>query len=793
MPVSRERPAAVAANAGVRSGALRVALAMLGAGLPAAVLAQTLPVGEGEAAAAAKPPGAPESIASDVEPAAESGSQPATAPAVASEPLPDSAPANMPAVDLGQTGPADFEQLSLESMLEVEVTTASKTGQKLSEAPAAVTMIAREDFERYGWQTVAEALTSVPGLYLSSGRDYRYLGVRGVSLPRDVNSRVLVLIDGHTMNNPWSASGYLEELLAIPAEAVERIEVILGPSSSIYGSNAFLAMVNIISRRSEAQGIKAPTQVIVDGSASTLNRFRSAQVVRHRFDNGIEVALHGIEVNAPGPTVEFTDMTRPRLNRPKPTATAGVATATDYERGYGVGGQASWGGASVQLHLADRLKGLPEAPDDSIFDDPYNASRDSHNYAEASYRLELFEQTAVARVYFDQFRHREFRHRDPTDWEPGRWFSDDPYTVSEGNDDAWGGELQATLRFGTRDSLVIGSELQTHTLTQPTYELNTATGERIEETVRGGLLDAQGQIKPVAYWNLAFYAQNDLRLLSSFHMVLGLRYDYNSLFSKLDDAVAALQGLSPRMALVYSPLPELVFKVMYGEAFRNPSPLEAFYDDGASVCGNPRLKPERLRTVELVGLWAASPAVSFSASAFYTSMRDLLAQQAVDACYEGSGPRLIFVNRQSAIIYGGVVGVTARPGAGIALFGSFGAWQGQQADATSSQPLPNSPPLVATLGASAPLWEDKLVASARARLMSQRLNWTLDEKRPEAGYVLVDAGLTLRRLFAGLFATLAVSNALDVDYRDPVTSTETIPTAMPQDGISALLKVGYEY
>ena len=767
----------------------RAALLVASVLLAATALAHRPPADErGADDAASAPNSIPPSNASGFNAAGEPGSQPTSEPS--------SGASHLPPTDQGSPaapGSVDFEQLSLESMLQVEVTTASKTEQKLSQAPATVTVISREDFARYGWQTVADALASVPGMYLSSGRDYLYAGVRGVSLPRDVNSRVLLLIDGHTMNNPWSAAGHLDELLAIPVEAVERVEVIRGQSSSIYGSNAFLAVVNIISRRSDAQAAAAPTQIVVDGSASTRYRFRSAQVARHRFENGIEVAVRGVEVNAPGPDVSFSDMTRPRLNRPQPTATSGQATGTDYERGYGLGAHASWAGASVQLHWADRSKGLPAAPDDSIFNDKYNSLRDSHGFAEASYRLELFEQVAVARVYFDQFRHREFRHRDPTDWEFGRWWSEDPHTISEGNDDAWGGELQATLRFGQRDSLVVGVELQSHTLTQPTYELDTTTGDRIEDTVRGGLRDAQGKIKPVEYWNTALYAQNDLRLLPSTHLVLGLRYDYHSLFSKLDDLASATQGFSPRMALVYAPLPELSFKLMYGEAFRNPSVLEAYYDDGASVCGNPRLKPERVSTVELAGLWAASNALSFSASLFYTRMRDLLAQQGVDACYEGSGPRLIFVNRRSVVLFGGEAGVTARPIAGVTLYGALGAWQGQQADATSSQPLPNSPPLVATLGAAVPLWEDKLIASARARLMTQRLNWTLDEKRPESGYLLVDAALTLRRFFAGLYTTLAVSNALDSQYRDPVTSSETIPTAMPQDGISALLKVGYEY
>src|SRR3954465_5759627 len=114
----------------------------------------------------------------------------------------------VPDLDLGDLLETDVRALT--------VTAVSKKPERLGDAPATVTVISHEDFQRHDWRNVAEALRSVPGVYVSYGRDYYYTGVRGLSFPADVDSRVLVLLDGHTMNDPWSSRSQTSELFTVP-------------------------------------------------------------------------------------------------------------------------------------------------------------------------------------------------------------------------------------------------------------------------------------------------------------------------------------------------------------------------------------------------------------------------------------------------------------------------------------------------------------------------------------------------------------------------------------------------
>jgi iron complex outermembrane receptor protein len=399
----------------------------------------------------------------------------------------------------------------------------------------------------------------------------------------------------------------------------------------------------------------------------------------------------------------------------------------------------------------------------------------------------------MARAYYDMFRDREYLHRDPTDWEADRWFSDDPHTISEGNDDTFGGEIRGTFKLHKTDTLTVGVEIQTHEVSQPTYELDPQSGDPIPESKFGGLLEADGSIKPTTYWNLGVYAQNNWQPLPDLAVVTGLRFDYNSLFFEQEETEGFVKGLSPRAAIVYSPIKDTTVKLMYGEAFRNPSVFEAFYDDGASVCGNSEVGPERLRTVELSGIWEFIKGWSAGLSVFYTRMDGLLQKQQMDPCYEGSGPRLQFQNLGELTVLGGEAELNMRLKSGIGLYANLGLWLAEQTGEGQDGQPPNSPPVIAGAGAFVPLWKDKLLLSARVRYVSERLNWTLDEDRPEDGYVRVDATLTLRRVLSGIFASVTLTNALDMSYRDPVTSTETIPSAVPQDGIAVFARVGHEW
>jgi outer membrane receptor for ferrienterochelin and colicins len=144
--------------------------------------------------------------------------------------------------------PEAFDGLALEQLLDTQVVTTTKEAQGLSQAPGIVTVITREEILGRSYRSVAEALRSVPGLFVN--RDYvlHDVGVRGISGGLLGGSRLVkVMINSQAVSFRSETTHLLGPEL-IPIDAVERIEVVLGPGSALYGANAFLGVINIITR-----------------------------------------------------------------------------------------------------------------------------------------------------------------------------------------------------------------------------------------------------------------------------------------------------------------------------------------------------------------------------------------------------------------------------------------------------------------------------------------------------------------------------------------------------------------
>src|SRR5947209_17402614 len=125
---------------------------------------------------------------------------------------------------------------------------ASKYEQKPSEAPASVSIITSEEIQKYGYRTLSEIMRSVRGFFSTYDRNYSYIGARGFDRPGDYDTRVLLLLDGHRINdNVYDQASVGTESL-IDVDAIDRVEVIRGPSSSLYGTDAFFAVINVITK-----------------------------------------------------------------------------------------------------------------------------------------------------------------------------------------------------------------------------------------------------------------------------------------------------------------------------------------------------------------------------------------------------------------------------------------------------------------------------------------------------------------------------------------------------------------
>ena len=220
---------------------------------------------------------------SDTAPPAPIPSQPQGASSgTATEPQPDASSSK------------DYSEMSLEDLLNVKVVTASGKEEERFMASATVRVVTREEIERHGYRSMAELLSGVPGLYVVDDLVSPSLAVRGVSGGLYAGTRIVrVMIDGTQVNFRPDLNAFLGPEY-IPMEAVERVEIALGPLSALYGANAFLATVNVITRAPKP-GVSVETAVRVsqmrgragggDSGLLTVRKGRSSLLAAYVLQN----------------------------------------------------------------------------------------------------------------------------------------------------------------------------------------------------------------------------------------------------------------------------------------------------------------------------------------------------------------------------------------------------------------------------------------------------------------------------------------------------------------------------
>lgn len=149
--------------------------------------------------------------------------------------------------------------LSLEELMQIEINSANKISEKIGEIPASVVLITRQDIQRFGYTTLDDILRHVSGVYSvdSYGLGGAAYGVRGYLSTGASNRNIIILINGISQVID-SDSTYMLPNSPVPVEAIDRIEVIRGPQSTIYGSGAFFGVINIITNEVEQrEGLKS--------------------------------------------------------------------------------------------------------------------------------------------------------------------------------------------------------------------------------------------------------------------------------------------------------------------------------------------------------------------------------------------------------------------------------------------------------------------------------------------------------------------------------------------------------
>jgi outer membrane cobalamin receptor len=468
------------------------------------------------------------------------------------------------------TGPPNTvpDNLAIEDLFKLTVSAVSRHPQTLGDAPASVTVVTAEDIRKFGYRTLGDVIGSIKGTYISTDRTYQYFGARGFARAGDLNTRVLLLVDGNRINDNVFDQAIIGSEFPLELESVERVEFVPGPGSALYGSNAFFGMINVITRHEDA---KPGTQAVI--KADDQNRWSVWAGHTGTFGEDGRFSIDVAKRGGAGPSLFY-----PSFNAAD--SQFGRESGVDFENAHRLWAKVSGAGFKASLISSDRRKGLSGAPYGVTFNDPASLFRDTLTLVDVSKDLAVSDQLDASVRGF---------------WGENQFQGVYAYTGAPVNRDLaqghWhGAETRLTWR-GWRDHTLMGgmdyqrdSKLLQHNFDVDPYALYLDDNHKRS---RYGL-----------------YVQDEWRVGASI-LSLGVRHD------RASDADATT---NPRVSWVLPFGSGYVFKAVYGAAFRAPNAYEKYwYVSSFEVPqkANPDLRPERIRSLDLIldrsfGNWAAS-------------------------------------------------------------------------------------------------------------------------------------------------------------------------------------------
>jgi iron complex outermembrane receptor protein len=484
------------------------------------------------------------------------------------------------------TAIADLLDVPLEQLGEIEITTAAKVVEPLQKTAASVNVITAEELRRAGARTLYDALERLPGLSHGPGQfGEHFIAVRGIR--STWSEKVLLLLDGHLLNDARSGSATFQFLDSLPVDNIARIEVVRGPGSALYGANAFLGVINIITKRPEAIGG-------VEAAAS--GEFESAGTVAGRYNLLAGGDLGGDWkgnlnlnwLNAPGPELAVDADAFGRAG----TADTHVKRL-DMQGSMG-NGPFTLRGRFLTRDAGDGFGALAVLNDQS-------RQQVEYGFLDAEYHAKPTRETDLTvRAYLDKQDTDNYYEVPAGTIPPGSFLFPWNTTGLIGNSLAketiTGFEARADHRGITGHTLTAGLGWRRERLHDPRFRANIDPDPLPQVT---DVSSYYNWIDPAERDIASLYAQDLWDIRPDLRATLGARVDRYSDFGS---------AFNPRAGLTWQISPPISARLTYGRAFRAPSVFEQYSKNNPLQQGNPDLDPEEMATWEAGVHWQGGPA-----------------------------------------------------------------------------------------------------------------------------------------------------------------------------------------
>lgn len=636
-----------------------------------------------------------------------------------------------------------LSDLSLEDLMKLDsgqVFGASERLQPVTEAPASVSFITADEIERFGYRTLADILRGVRGMYVTDDRNFSLMGVRGFAKPGDYNSRILLLVNGHRVNDNIFGQAEIGAEFGMDPATFERVEVIRGPASSLYGDSALFAVVNVITKTGASLGKPAVT---VEGGTlgSGLVRGTVGQVWR-----GIDIALAGTHAGSRGlETIYYPEFDAPETNN-------GVAEHLDGEGVKQFYSRAAFKDLTFVGTYGTRRRDVSTASFGSIFNEQAfpEETTDRHALLDLLYARLIGGTRLTLRGSYDRY---SFDARYPAE-EPGQPQPNVLLVSGIGTRLTFSGGVTRALRG--RQTLRAGAEFidnrhqdQDAHFTDPVFQtLDSVKSSR----------------------QFAVYAQDEIKATSWLILNGGLRYDNYEDFERV----------SPRAAAIVMPSATQSFKYLFGRAFRAPNQSElntSYY--GEAVLD---LTPESIDTHELVWERYTNDWLRTAASLYWYKAEQLITQVGDDTTLTG----VSFVNQGEVRAKGVEFEAQVRLKGESRALVSYALQRAAEQD--TGQELANSPRHVAKARLSLEGPVPGSFLSVEGRYLSGRKTVVGTDVSGAAVVNLTYTQPVGPR--AEIFGT--VRNLFDVDYVDPA-SDQHRQIVIPQNGLTASIGLRWTF
>lgn len=587
---------------------------------------------------------------------------------------------------------------------DVEVSTAARFAQSAAQAPATTYVITAADIARFGFRHMADILRALPGLYTTSDGMLSYVGARGLGRPGDLNSRLLVLVDGMRINENVYDAALLDGEFFVDAELIERVEFAPGPGSALYGNNAFLGVVNVMTKRADKL---AGAQVRASADSVGVQKLRASW--GHRSEAGWEGWL----------AISESRQDRQPLMYDAPAEQEDELRERLWQRGKRLFGSFNAGAWALRGGYSELSNGVPSMVAESApprFEQAFVLADNSFLALNHERSLgpdwDLFASVSAKRSNYQD----RFPSTDPQNGQR-RYYG----VTSHGRWSNWDLRLSTSRWAGHR--VMAGVEVQ----------------DDAEQKILIGL---EGEPPMQTYFGdnrrVGLFVQDEWTLSATQRLILGLRRD---------SSTVAEASVNPRLAWVWSGIPDATLKLMYGSAFRAANLSEYALN---SSWATPPPKPERVRSLEASWEQALTPQLQYRVSLFASRLLDLIELNQVDLP--------VYENHAALRNYGSELELERRWDQGARLRMGLSLQRSRDEHGLG---LSNSPSALFKLLYSQPLLGDALQMSWQLFAMSRRRTVAEDL----SGYLLGNVNL-LWRPRLDLDLSLGVYNLGDTRYFD---------------------------